>query len=192
MSVQHATQANHAPRKSGCGMISVLALSILSLFLGIAIGGALLAYVAPRNPDVAKMVGFVPEAAPIKTPPMEEKPSVKYGLVYPVEESLRIEGSLTKKEVSNVVIEKRYSLKKCYDTALQKSPTLTGEMFIQFRVGKTSGQALATLIRQSTIDGEEELKKCVIKNINTWKFPGKKERDSSIKVDLLLVPISAS
>ncbi len=189
MTVQHATQANQAQGKSGCGMIAVLAVSILSLFIGIGIGGAILAYVAPRNPEVAKMIGFAPEA-PVEKPVVGDT-KVKYGLVYPVEESLRIEGSLTKKEVSNVVIEKRYSLKKCYDAALQNSPTLTGEMFIQFRVGKTSGQALATVIRQSTID-DNNLKDCVIKKINTWKFPGKKERDSSVKVDLLLVPISSS
>ena len=189
MTVQHATQVNQAQGKSGCGMISVLAVSILALFIGIFIGVALFAYVVPRNPDVAKMIGIATEAP--KVAPKVEVPSAKYGLVYPVEESLRIEGSLTKKEVSNVVIEKRYSLKKCYDTALQKNPTLTGEMFIQFRVGKSSGQALATLIRQSTID-DDSLKSCVIEKINTWKFPGKKERDSSVKVDLLLVPISSS
>ncbi len=189
MTVQHATQANRAQGKSGCGMISVLAVAMLSLFLGIAIGAGILAYVAPRNPEVAKMLGAEPKA--VVEQPKSEEAAPKYGLVYPVEESLRIEGSLTKKEVSNVVIEKRYSLKKCYDAALQRSPKLTGEMFIQFRVGKTSGKALATVIRQSTID-DSELKTCITEKINTWKFPGKKERDSSIKLDLLLVPISSS
>lgn len=189
------TQPNyHSPppkQKSGCGLISVLAIGILSLFSGIAIGAGTLAFVASRNAEVSTAIGATTEhhIPPQADAPVEKKKDApKYGLIYPVEDSLRIDGSLTKPEVANVITEKRYDLRECYSTALKKDEDLKGEMFIQFRVAKGSGNALAAIVRKSTIK-DKVLLDCVVNKINKWKFPGQKKLDSSIKLDVLLAPI---
>ena len=198
-----ATQA--PPAKKGCSTIVVLMIATLTFVLGLLAGaGALFGYLKANEKAVSNL-GLAASAEPTECPPPPEcptcpecetaaagaKPST-YALVYPIEQTLRIEGKLDKVVLREHVIKQRYALQKCYQKALAEDPSIKGEISLQFTISN-GGEVIAAVSRQDTVKNEP-LKKCVIDKMKSWEFPEDevKSKLAVVKFDVLFTPIGGS
>lgn len=187
-----------APQKSGCGPVAVFAISTLAFIIGLLGGVGILAFLLSANPDLADSLGIelatkevVVEKVVEKTVETGNGGGNDYALVYPVEESLRIEGPIAKKEVVGVITDKRYNLRTCYVKGKEKNPSLKGEMFLQFTIAKGSGKVQSAIDRESTFD-DAGVKNCILDEVKKWRFSEKQSAITTVKVDLLLLPIQGT
>ena len=187
------------PQKSGCGPVAVFAVATLAFVVGIFAGVGVLAFMLSSNPDVATSIGVELPTKEIEVEKIVEKTvengksdgGSDYALVYPVEESLRIEGPIEKKEVVGVITDKRYNLRTCYVKGKEKDPQLKGEMFLQFTIAKGSGKVQSAIDREATFDSDL-VRNCIIDEVKSWRFSGNQKAITTVKVDLLLLPISGA
>ncbi len=175
--------------KQGCSAIVVFMIATVALLVGALAGGGAIYYAAISSPDT---LGIEAPAAETDTP--EAKPAAaeqKYALLYPIEESLRIEGALPAESVTNKVKDKRYPMRQCYADAMEKDPSLKGEMSLQFTVSGDTGRVVAAVERHTDI-GNDDLRDCILSEIKTWELAKTGKGDSVVKFDLLMIPITSA
>jgi hypothetical protein len=193
-----ATTQQVAPptQKKGCSTIVVLMIASLSLVVGVLAGAAFIIVFMQFDPSIATNLGIELEAEVPATPievieePEAAAAKADYALLYPIEESLRVEGELDPEKVKRQVKESRYQMRQCYQDGMNKDPDLKGEMGLQFTVSQ-SGKVLAALERHTDF-ASEDVKKCIVKEIRSWSFPGKYKALSVVKFDVLMIPISSA
>jgi hypothetical protein len=114
-----------------------------------------------------------------------------YALVYPIEQTLIIEGKLKPEFLKEYVIKRRFKMQECYQRILEKDPSVKGEISLQFTASE-SGEIVAAVSRQDTVKSKE-LKECVLAEIKTWKFEkGAIESTLAVvKFDVLFTPIGS-
>ncbi len=190
----------HQPIKKGCSSIVVFMIAVFCLVIGLISGAGILYAILANVSNALETLGLESPAppqqqhAPTATPPPTQaaRPSAPevYALVYPIEETLRIEGKIDPATVRNRITTQRFTFQECYKKEVQQNPDLKGEISLQFTVSNSSGTIIAAVSRQNTT-GSDTLPKCLIKDINSWKFasiPGGKL--SVVRFDTLFLPIS--
>lgn len=196
-----------APQGGGCGPLVVFMIATLTLVLGILLGvGGLFGFLKSDANNINSL-GIEPIetiSAPVveqvvekECPPCEKAaggvaPTSAYALVYPIEETLRIEGEINKDALREYVIKHRSELQQCYKTALEKDPTTKGEATLQFTISK-QGKIIAAVTRQDTVNNEE-LKECMLSKVKKWNFKEAKIKSDMvvIKLDILFAPLGAA
>lgn len=115
-----------------------------------------------------------------------------YALVYPIEQTLRIEGTLEQDRLREYVIKNRFKMQQCYQRILEKEPSTKGEISLQFTASKT-GKVIAAVSRQDTVKNTE-LKDCVLAEIKNWTFGTDtiKSDIAVVKFDVLFTPIGSN
>ncbi|MBA2661787.1 MAG: AgmX/PglI C-terminal domain-containing protein [Bradymonadaceae bacterium] len=185
--------------KKGCSGIVVFMVATFCLVIGFLAGAsALYAYLTYVDGALATL--SIENAQPIPEPVHVhvDQPVAKaiapqvYALVYPIEETLRIEGKLDHAAVRNRITTERFNFQKCYQSELSKRPDLKGEVSLQFTVSGSNGEVIAAVTRQNTTNSDA-LANCVLKDIRAWKF-GKSEGNqlSVVRFDTLFLPISSA
>ena len=181
----------------GTSLLVVAMLASLAFVVGTLIGvGALLGYLKAdaSNPETFGIETAGGEAAGGEAAECEpcasagNTPSV-YGLVYPVEQSLIIEGDLDREVLRQHVIKNRLKLQKCYQDRLDADPSIKGEMQIQFTLAAT-GSVVAKIVRVDTTE-DAELKSCVMDVIGSWSFSKKVSKQTVVKVDVIFAPLGS-
>ncbi len=195
------TQQVAAPtQKKGCSGVVVFMIASLALVVGIVAGAGVMVGAMKSDASIAQNLGIEVASTPIepiaepaeKTTEPDAQPAAKadYALLYPIEESLRVEGELDPEKVKRQVKERRYQLRECYQKGMSQDPDLKGEMGLQFTVSQ-SGSVLAALERHTEF-GSSSVKNCIVNEIKSWKFPGKYSALSVVKFDVLMIPISSA
>ena len=183
--------------KKGCSTVVVFMIAIFSLVIGLITGaGGLYGFLAFTDDGVSALGLSVPEPtavaapAPIAVAPTPPPSDMAYALVYPIEETLRIEGGIDQTAVRNLVSRERFKFQECYNKELKRRPSTKGELSLQFTVAGSNGQVVAAVPRQNTTNSTE-LANCVLKEIRGWKFqPIKDGQLSVVRFDTLFLPIS--
>ena len=196
----------------GCGPIVVFMIATLTFVLGLLLGvGGIFGFLKadPNNvsslglPDAKCVSENVAVEKTQDCPVCEQKecptPSPTaaaggagtYALVYPIEETLRIEGKIDRNALREYVIKRRLELQQCYQKTLDKDPGVKGEATLQFTISK-KGNILAAVTRQDTVKNEE-LKSCLLDTVKSWNFKEAKIESKTvvIKLDILFTPIGA-
>jgi hypothetical protein len=186
------------------GMVATLAF-VVGLLMG---AGGFFGYVK-NSEGAAGNLGISSTAAAdcpeVKTADGKECPACKecpesgsdsgsaptYALVYPIEQTLIIEGKLKPEFLKEYVIKRRFKMQECYQRILEKDPSVKGEISLQFTASE-SGEIVAAVSRQDTVKSKE-LKECVLAEIKTWKFEkGAIESTLAVvKFDVLFTPIGS-
>lgn len=187
------------PIKKGCSGVVVFMIASFCLVVGLITGaGALYAYLTfgSNALETLGLQAAAPPPAPAKPQSSAQtaQPSAPevYALVYPIEETLRIEGKIAPATVRNRITTQRFTFQECYKKELTRNPDLKGEISLQFTVSNSSGSIIAAVSRQNTT-GNEALAKCLIKDINTWKFAAIPDgKLSVVRFDTLFLPISSA
>ncbi len=195
-----------APQGGGCGPVVVFMIATLTFVLGLLIGvGGLFGFLKTDPSNLSTLGVEVPKAEVItktvekECPPCEaakanspanNSPST-YALVYPIEETLRIEGKIDRGLLKEYVIKRRLELQQCYQNALDKDPTVKGEATLQFTISN-KGNIIAAVTRQDTVKNDE-LKSCLVDTVKKWNFKEAKIKSKTvvIKLDILFTPIGA-
>lgn len=179
----------------GCSVVVVVMVTLLAFVVGGGIGAAAIYFTLSANPSLAGLPTTTTAVA-TDCPPCEDAPvaavgtAANYALVYPIEESLRVTGTLSPDVIKDQVKSRRYTFSKCYQDALDKDPSLKGEMSIQFTVSGSSGRIIAAIERDTKID--RRIHDCVFAEIKKWKFEPTKAADSVARFDMLFVPIGGA
>lgn len=113
-----------------------------------------------------------------------------YAVMYPLEQSLTIEGSLAEDEVKDRLLSNRYNLRQCYQDGLEKNPGLKGEMSLQFTVAGSNGKVTAAVERRGEFS-DASVKKCMLDELRKLKFSPSKGQ-TVVKFDVLMLSMSAS
>ena len=193
----------------GCGPIVVFMIATLTFVLGLLLGvGGIFGFLK-SDPNNVSSLGLPPaECNEVKVvekqtdcPACEEKVcptsptspagSSTYALVYPIEETLRIEGKIDRDALREYVIKRRIELQQCYQKTLDKDSSVKGEATLQFTISN-KGNILAAVTRQDTVSNEE-LKSCLLDTVKSWNFKEAKigSKTVVIKLDILFTPIGA-
>ena len=178
--------------KHGCSTIVVVLASAFAFVVGALGGAAALFFVVQDDPSIVGIeptVTVVEKPATVETKPVGQTPD--YGLLYPIEETLRIQGKLPPESVTNMVKDNRYSLRECYQSGLDKDPSLKGEISVQFTVSGDTGRVIAALERNTDI-GNKVVRDCIINNIKGWQLASTKAGDSVVRFDMLLIPLASA
>ena len=190
------TAAAAPPAAKGCSTIVVLMLSVLAFVLGLVAGASGLAIYIKNSSAALQQLGITTvtsqDGQKVQCPVCTgapKAPSRGYALVYPIEQSLVIQGQLQPSILRTYVIRNRSKIQKCYQTELDATPSLAGEMSLQFTISGL-GKVIAAVVRHDAI-GNESLKNCVLEEIKTWKFQDKEVGSdiAVVKVDVLFAPI---
>jgi hypothetical protein len=209
------TTQQFAGQGAGCSTTVAAMLAVLGLIVGLLIGaGGLFGFLKADEGNAVKL-GVAPSAKARKVAPLKgaavaepvqaaECPACPrcevcasnnasaqpgYALVYPIEETLRIEGELDTKIIRDKVLRSRFDLQKCYQSELKRSAGLTGEISLQFTVD-SAGKIFVAVARQNTTQNKA-LEACVLTNVKTWSFerkPGSK--DAVVKFDILFTTLN--
>jgi hypothetical protein len=187
-------------------------LVVLSLILGLLLGaGGLFGFLKADEANAVKLgvtaaspnMNRLADSQPTKAPKDKPCPACAacprcdaagggqagYALVYPIEETLRVEGGLDEAAIREKIIRGRFEMQKCYQQQLKLKPSLAGELALQFTVS-ASGKVLVALARQNTVNGPE-LEQCVLKQIKSWTFERKPDsKDAVVKFDVLFAPLN--
>lgn len=184
--------------KKGCSGVVVFMIAVFCLVVGLIAGvGSLYAYLT-YGANALETLGLEAAAPPppaVAVQPASQATSPQssevYALVYPIEETLRIDGTIDPASVRNRITTQRFTFQKCYQQELKKNPNLKGEISLQFTVSNPSGEIIAAVARQNTT-GNEALPKCLIKDITSWKFAKSTGSQSVVRFDTLFLPISSA
>jgi len=179
----------------GCSVVVVVMVTLLAFVVGGGVGAAAIYFTLAANPSLAGGTTTTTTVAADCPPCKEIAPvatggSANYALVYPIEESLRVTGTLSPDLIKDQVKSRRYTFSKCYQDALDKDPNVKGEMSIQFTVSGSTGRIIAAIERDTKID--KRIHDCVFTEIKKWKFEPTKSPDSVARFDMLFVPIGGA
>lgn len=186
------TTASHpAPQGSGCSPIIAVMGALLAFVVGgIAGGGALYGYFSTKPVESTGPTSV----EPAECPPCEQATGAAstYALVYPIEETLQIEGNLEKDVLRERVIKNRFKLQKCYQGELDADASVKGEMSLQLSISASTGDVAVAVPRQNTT-GSKALAKCVLDEMKSWNFKEDVSGKSLIvvKFDVLFTPIGS-
>ncbi|MFU8804517.1 MAG: AgmX/PglI C-terminal domain-containing protein [Bradymonadaceae bacterium] len=190
--------AQSTESKKGCSGVIVFMVAVFCLVIGLIVGaGGLYGYLSAVEDGVTNLGLAAPQAVAVPTPAVAEKVAAEkeemvYALVYPIEETLRIEGGIDQAAVRNLVSRERFKFQECYNAELEKKPSIKGEISLQFTVAGSNGQVVAAVTRQNTTNSTD-LANCVLKEVRTWKFqPIKDGQLSVVRFDALFLPISGA
>jgi hypothetical protein len=173
-------------------MLVVAMIAALAFVVGALIGvGGLLGYLKadPTNPETFGIEAAGEEVTCAPCAEATSAPNV-YGLVYPVEQSLIIEGDLDREVLRQHVIKNRLKLQKCYQDRLNADASIKGEMQIQFTLAAT-GAVVAKVVRVDTTE-DAPLKSCVLDIIGEWRFEKKVSKQTVVKVDVIFAPLGGA
>lgn len=176
--------------KQGCSAIVVVLVSAFAFVVGALGGAGALYFVVQNDPST---VGIEPEIQVVTkaTPVKAASATPDYGLLYPIEETLRIQGKLPPESVTGMVKDKRYAMRECYQAGLNKDPSLKGEMSVQFTVSGDTGKVIAALERSTDI-GNAAVRDCILNNIRGWQLASTRKGDSVVRFDFLLLPLASA
>ena len=188
-----------AQKGSGCSIVVVAIITVLSLLLGFIGGaGALYGYIHSKE-DALTRLGLseppaVVEPAEEKTTTVsqEEKEEKVYPLAYPIQETLRIQGDIDRQMVVEKVADERFDLAKCYEKEIESNPNTKGEMSLQLTVAHRSGKAMAAVAREN-MTGSDTLERCILDEMKTWRFDADKVQNglAVIRFDALFLPLTS-
>ena len=83
-----------------------------------------------------------------------------------------VEEGLTKDEVGEVIHRHLSEVRYCYESAMLRTPDLEGKLMISFVIGGP-GTVKTSEVKSSTLP-DPRLDDCIIRRLNTWKFPNTK------------------
>lgn len=174
-------------QSGGCSVVVVALVTALAFVVGAALGvGAMWVSMEEAAPAPATNTPATTAtgATGAQTPPVAMKP---YATLFPLEETLRIEGPLPPEVVKEVVLGggRRFTLSRCYEAGVERDPQLKGEMSLQFTVAGSNGKVTAAVERHTNFS-DKAVSKCILDEIKNWTFPPQKSQ-SVVKVDLLLL-----
>lgn len=185
----------------GVSMVVVAMGAMLGVVIGLLAGAGGTAAVLKSSPKMAASLGVAPDASAGKSAPQEKAcpecptcpkapSSAGYALVYPIEETLRIEGKLDEQFLRERVIKSRLTLQKCYQTELDAKPSTKGEISLSFTVG-SKGNVVAAVARHNTTKNAA-LETCLLDTVKAWDFQDRvKSAQATVKVDVLFTPLGA-
>ncbi|MEM1349337.1 MAG: AgmX/PglI C-terminal domain-containing protein [Myxococcota bacterium] len=188
------TQNTHVSG-AGCSTIVAGMIAILAFLMGVGLGfGGLFVWLSASGENVAALGLAGPsqlDATQEDCPPAALDPGAApkgYALVYPIEETLRVEGELEPSTLRNYFIKERTLFQKCYQGVLATAPGVAGEMSVQFTVSK-SGKVIASVVRENKT-GSSELEGCLVDRIKAWTFEDKVASELAVvKIDVLFTPL---
>ncbi len=208
----HIPAPQPAPR-GGCSVITALFIAALTALIGLVAGlGALYGYLK-FEPDSLHRLGLIGEREVIATrdapapaasappapsacpacpacPAQAAAPS-GYALVYPIEETLRVEGQLNRDAVRELMLQRRFELQQCYQQVLDKDPTARGEIAMQFTIAN-NGRVIAAVARQNTLN-HKPLEACIFNKIRAWTFKDHvKSKLAVVKIDVLFTSLTGA
>ncbi|MCX6118180.1 MAG: AgmX/PglI C-terminal domain-containing protein [Proteobacteria bacterium] len=82
---------------------------------------------------------------------------------------LGVEGGLTAQEIMNVIRAHLNEIRHCYEQLLQRSPSASGKIAVEFIVA-VSGGVSTVKVTDSTLN-DSKMRGCVTGRINQWSFP---------------------
>ncbi len=184
------------PPNGGASLLVVGMIAALAFVVGALAGfGGLLGFLKADSGN-ADTFGISTAAEAAECEPCKEATATAsgapgvYGLVYPVEQSLIIEGDLDREVLRQHVVKNRLTLQKCYQERLASNPSLKGEMQIQFTIS-ANGSIAAKVARVDTTE-DQGLKTCVLDIIGSWNFKEKVTRMTVVKVDVIFAPLGGT
>ncbi len=77
--------------------------------------------------------------------------------------------SIDKETIRRVIRAHINEVKKCYETALQRDPSLEGRVLLKFTIEKT-GDVTAVVVQDSTLK-DPSVGQCIVAGALKWKFP---------------------
>lgn len=189
--------------RSGCSSIVAVVVAIVCLFVGFAAGvGALygLLYTdadaaaklglphGERGGDAVRAAAEAPGEADAVAPAGQQ---ASYALVYPIKETLRIQGDADQEAVYEQIVNRRLDLQRCFQATLSDAEQIKGEMSLQFTLEGSTGETVAAIARQNTT-GSQALERCVVKNMRGWSFDEKTlpKGLTVVRFDALFLPIT--
>jgi hypothetical protein len=211
------TTQSDVMQAGGCSSTVVAMLAILCLLVGLLVGAGGLFVFLKLDPNNAVKLGIAPSVrapkavaeksklqvcpacpacerceAPKPSPSrVDAAPGGGYALVYFIEKTLRVQGQLELSVLQDKILKGRFDFQRCYQERLKESPSLTGELSLQFTVG-SSGAVIAAVARHNTTKNAA-LERCVLDEIRSWTFErSATTRDAVVKFDLLFAPISGA
>jgi hypothetical protein len=86
-----------------------------------------------------------------------------------VSENVQVLSGLSKDIINAVVARHRSEIRSCYESALQRNPSLRGKVVMAFNI-QPNGVVSYAAAKESTI-GDASLENCIASKIKTWIFP---------------------
>lgn len=86
-----------------------------------------------------------------------------------VSENVQVLSGLSKDIINAVVARHRSEIRSCYESALQRNPSLRGKVVMAFNI-QPNGVVSYAAPKESTI-GDSSLENCIASKIKTWIFP---------------------
>jgi hypothetical protein len=173
-------------------MVMSVGFGMLGLFIGAAGVHFLGGLSATGDPGGTKVVAAAdcPEcpSSEAKSAQVNTADQQEYALLYPIEESLRVEGNLDSGAVKTTVRNQRFELRDCYQPELSKNPNLKGEMALQFTVSGQTGEVVAALERHTDF-ANKTVSSCILSKVKAWKFEKKFKGLGVAKFDVLMIPL---
>ena len=83
-----------------------------------------------------------------------------------------VEEGLTKDEVGEVIHRHLSEVRYCYESAMLRTPDIEGKLIVNFTIGGP-GNVKTSEVKNSTLP-DPRLDDCIIRRLNTWKFPNTK------------------
>jgi hypothetical protein len=80
-----------------------------------------------------------------------------------------VSGFLSREQINRVVQANRAAIKYCFETALQRKPTLQGAISVAWRIDR-KGLVTTTRVAKSTL-GDPGVEGCILRQVKRWKFP---------------------
>lgn len=173
----------------GCSVVVVVMIAVLMLIVGVAVGGGSAYFYLTQQRDEFGGVEQPTPEEPTKSTKPTKKVSAEDAVLYPLDQTLRIEGPVSKKEVAEQLLARRFELRKCYQKALRKDPGLKGEMSLQFTVAGSNGKVTAAVERHTDFP-DEDVRDCILDEIKSWNFSDGRDSQSVVKFDILMLSMS--
>ena len=111
------------------------------------------------------------------------------GKVTKMSSGLKVQGRLSREEISRVVNAHINAIQACYERALMGNPTLSGRIVFDWTVTKR-GTVKNVRVRSSTI-GSSKVANCISGLIKRWRFPKPKGGDVVVTYPFLFRSVSS-
>ncbi len=176
-------------QSSGCAPALAGLLAFVTLLIGILIGlGSLTAFLHLSDDGLQRL-----NLAPDVDTDHASAPAEPIPLALPILETLRVHRSLDASDISAHLRDHRDLFHQCYAPALEETPSLGGEVDLQFSISGSSGDVQAAVIRDSTLQSES-VESCITDTIRQqWSFDAPEISGvAEVRFDILFVPVAAS